>query len=407
MRKGLFLWLAGAACAAAFVACAESNDEGAGSSSGGTGTQIQDASVSEAAPRADANADADADAAPAATRTCSDDGFCHTAVPSNEVFRGVWGDGTGVVWAVTSSGRIFRWDGAAWTLHTEVLHTSFRAVWGSGPTDIWVAGAGGVMHGTGASSSAITFAAVDVPGDPSVPMKAVWGTGPSDVWIVGGSTMTDWPNDVTSRAAHYTGSPDSGTQGWEVADLPEDIDYDGVWGSPGSGVWVRGTAEPGPDNNWSPAAAVRRLAPGATTWEAIDLPPSPAPGDFLPMPGSITAGGSGGDTSVWLAGTTQSKKMMYWRGTSSDGGQTFTWTCIPREPDLVLTGVWGQGPNDTWAIGEYGRVRHWDGSRWKQAAIMVAALPVKNPLYGIWGLGNDDFWVVGDGIAMHKTATTP
>ena len=42
--------------------------------------------------------------------------------------------------------------------------------------------------------------------------------------------------------------------------------------------------------------------------------------------------------------------------------------------------------------------------RWKQAAIMVTAIPVKKVFHGIWGLGNDDFWVVGDGIALHKTA---
>src|SRR5690242_5737913 len=60
---------------------------------------------------ADAGVDADVDAAP---RTCSDQGFCHVPLPEPLKLRGVWGDGTGVVWVVAEEGKILRWDGNAW-----------------------------------------------------------------------------------------------------------------------------------------------------------------------------------------------------------------------------------------------------------------------------------------------------
>ena len=71
------------------------------------------------------NEDADADAS--TPRECSDDGFCHTALPKGQTLRAVWGDGQGVVWAVSGQGAILRWDQTEWKIHASGLGLSPRS----------------------------------------------------------------------------------------------------------------------------------------------------------------------------------------------------------------------------------------------------------------------------------------
>ena len=114
-------------------------------------------------------ADHDASEAPdAQPRTCSDDNVCQTVLPPNSFLRDVWSAGDGVVWAVgwkeppnsDLTGTILRWDGSAWAVQFETAGQVLSALWGSSPTDIWAGGEGGLYHGTGPSSDAITWTKV-------------------------------------------------------------------------------------------------------------------------------------------------------------------------------------------------------------------------------------------------------
>lgn len=404
-------FVAAATAAFVIVACSDSSDAPSSfvdpTLDGGGSTPVPPLGTSDASDEAAADAAPDAEAG---IRECSDQGFCPAALPPDEVLRGVWGDGTGIVWAVSDTGHVLRFDGNAWSIHTTSPDNSFFAIWGSGPTDIWLTGSKGLMHGTGASAGAITFAAVDAPGDTQLELRSIWGTGPNDVWAVGGAQPMNYPYPAFGRAVHYTGpgTGDGGT-GWTL-DNADPIAYATVWGTPKTGVWMQGTIQVGtPQTGFDFKAVVRRRQPGSDVWELIDLPVDPDPNAYHPYPGSIGAAGSSSDTSVWLSGRTRGDyRAVYWHGTSSDNGLTFTWSLIERDAwDLDLTAVWGTAPNDTWAIGDYGRLRRWDGTAWKQAALMVSYVPVTNPLYGIWGKSSDDFWVVGDGIALHKTPGKP
>jgi len=407
--------------ALAFVACASSDEELAGAVPPGpdAGPAAIPQESDDAAAVDATTADASKDDGDAGRRTCSDDGFCHTELPPDQDLRGVWGDGTGVVWAVSEDGKILRWDGSAWSIHTTVAGTAFSAIWGSGPTDIWVAGTGGLMHGTSADASAngaVTFASVDAPGDRSIVLTSIWGTGPSDVWAVGGTQSTKYPYPVTGRVVHYTGAPgpdagadgadDAGTasvDGWileEPSATP--VGYQSIWGTPNGALWVQGLTPATPQSSIN--SAVLRRKPGHTEWEPVTLPPEPG-ATYGMYPRSFTAAGASSDGSIWLVGITGGFTKAYWHGTSTDGGETYTWSFVARDPwDLDLFAFWGTGPNDTWAAGDYGRLRHWDGTEWTQAAIMVTSAPVKLPLRAVWGTSTDDLWAVGDGIALHKKA---
>ncbi len=339
----------------------------------------------------------------AAPRECSAQGFCPTALPPDQKLSGVWGDGTGSVWAISETGRVLRWDGRAWALHVTLPgEPALLKIWGSGPTDVWILGAQGLLHGTGASSSSLVFAPVDAPGDPTIPLTALWGTGPQDVWAAGGTRGKSYPYPATGRLVHLT------SEGWQVVpDVPTDVAFRHVWGTPAAGTWVEGMVAA--DSGGRAAARVLRLAAGSSTWEVQTLPPDPGVSPASSgIPGELTAAAMGSATSMWLVGQSAGGALGYWHGTSADAGRTFTWAFLPRPIwDLPLGAVWGTAPNDVWAAGDYGRLRHWDGTTWTQAALMVTSAPIVRRFSGLWGATSADFWIVGDDIAIRRTPGKP
>ena len=405
---------------AALVACANSDDgertleEAPPELDSGAVTTLPEASVADATADSDAEPVSDAggevDAEP---RTCSDDGFCYSTVPAGELLRGVWGDGLGVVWAVSTTGDVLRWDGTAWNVQATGLGT-LSWISGTGPTDLWVVNtAGGVFHGTGASPTAITFAPITLPGDPTLLINAVWGTSPTDVWAVGGKQNARSPYAAAASALHFDGSvDDAGAPAWTVDQelSARPVMYTAAWGTPGGGVWLSGksayTSTTGTYRGTNLTNVILRRAPGSSTWteEAIPFPPSNEP----PVVAPFLANGANADGSVWLIGYTAFARKRYrWLGTTADNGQTYTWTPYAQFswdiPTTGATGVWGMAANDSWEIGPYGHMARWDGTAWKQAAVMVTSAPLAKTFHAVWGTSSNDFWAVGDELAVHKT----
>lgn len=331
----------------------------------------------------------------AAPRTCSDDDFCHSAVPSGTHFRGLWGDGTGVLWAISAEQDVLRWDGSQWKVHYH-SEDSLLGIWGSGPTELWLVTSTGLLHGTGATSDAIAFADGGfMPGDATALPKSVWGTGPVDVWCVGG--VEGVAGDMRGRVLRWVDDPDLGLR-WQLDDelSAMKIAFRGVWGSSGSGVWLHGVQR---NANLTVRPRLLHRSPGETSWTSIDLP-SPEIGK---LPHDIVSVGMSSDRSIWLIGNAEPATKVIWRGTSDDGGSTYSWRAELQDSLRPANAVWGVGLDDTWVIGGTGRVTHWDGASYQQAAIRVSSQVVSRDLWAIWGKGNDDFWVVGDEIAMHRT----
>ncbi len=415
---------AGAAMLALFavgvvlIACADSDEANPlgdpnETDSGGV-TTFPEASAPADAGVEDANADADApkDAeTDAAARICSDDNFCHSVLPGNHALRGVWGDGQGIVWAVSSGGSVLRWDGSVWTEHSKDLG-GLSTIWGSGPTDLWlVASNGTVYHGTGASSAEVAFAPVALPGDARIPIKSIGGTGPNDVWAVGGlKDDSDWPWQWKGRVLHYDGDAVSGGSGWTVDDelSSRSIACVSVAASASSGIWIIGQ-EFRQDSNELLHGVLLRRAPGAAEWTNVELPMNLA-NSWRSSPVELDVVATTG-TGVWVKGIIETndsqQQSPLWRGTSTNGGMTLSWSFVPQQawaPEV--NAVWGTVTNEVWAVGRPGRVTRWTGTKWQQAAIRVTNTPVVTPFHGIWGTSDTDFWVVGDNAALHKTTGT-
>ncbi len=376
----------------ALVACSESPDPTVPDDVPRDGTSVPtlDGSAGDASDDVDAGTDVDA-----GPRTCSAEDFCHTAVPADQTLRAGWSDATGVAWAVSSEGSILRWDGSTWAVHASELG-ELVSIWGSGPTDIWVGTTSGLLHGQGASSAAIVFTAVDaLPGD-TTPITSIYGTGPDDVWATGPGATPGFKG----RVLHYTGEG----AGWTLDPASsEPIRFARVWGSAASGVWLVGTRN-NPKN--IPVLAVRRLAVGSSDFTDVVLPGDPAyAADNAYAQLNVTWGvSSSADGTMWIVGEQAFGRPGYVRGVTADGGQTYSWTYTAlEEKGLFLpNAVWGVGANDAWIGGDFGRLKHWDGTRWKQAFVTVTKYPVVEPFYAIWGRGADDLWVAGAGIAMHR-----
>ena len=142
------------------------------------------------------------------------------------MLRGVWGDGSGTVWAVSEQGSVLRWDGSEWIAQATRLGL-LTTVWGSSPTDVWVGGQDGFFHGTGASPATLSFVqTTDLNGE----IVSMWGQSATDIWAV----LVD---PAGSHIVHY-GEVD-GVLAWSVVPVgAPDSRFSRVWGSAGTGVWV-------------------------------------------------------------------------------------------------------------------------------------------------------------------------
>lgn len=344
------------------------------------------------------DADVPEDAAPeAGPRECSKEGFCHTTVPPKQTLNGVWSDNAGTTWAVSEQGAILRHDAAGWTVHAN-LALPLYAVWGSGPTDLWVGSEHGMFHGSGASPSTLAFDSVKLPGD-DTPINSIWGTSASDVWATGG--RNEYP--LLGRVLHWSAAGDAGAE-WNLESASrESIWFSRVFGSTASGVWLAGTWD-NPDTRQRDTIVLRRSA-GAADFEQVKLPRDPELEDnpVGDMERLWDASASADGLSMWVLGKTHTGTPAYLVGKSSNGGQTFTWsfTRTGSSHDPQMHAIGAVTSNDAWMIGEYGRLQHWDGAKWKQSVVTVTKFPVTTPLLALGTLGGD-LWFVGDGIALHR-----
>ena len=384
--------------AATMVACADSEPDTKGPAPADTGTTTLPPASSEAGADADTNADAsiEADAAP---RVCSDHGFCHTVLPSHQTLEGVWGDGKCTVWAVSTEGNVLRWEGSAWHVHASGLGP-LHGIWGSAPTDFWIGGDEGLFHAGGATPSVVAFKPSGPTGRDRYRIHSIWGASGDDVWAVGARQGAfGGPNGTV---LHCTADADAGTGPTWVLDPASSngIAYSRVWGSPASGAWIAGR-RPMMGLPFEEVAVLQR-SPEASTFSEVPLPGDPGDSPDFGRMSMIHGAAATSDTTMLLLGRSVSTLPGTWHGASTDGGKTFTWTYARdgRIDDPAINAVFGTAPDDAWAVGNFGRVRHWDGTDWSPAAITLTKLPVTARFHSVWSGGPSDVWLVGQGMAL-------
>ena len=79
----------------------------------------------------------------------------------------------------------------------------------------------------------------------------------------------------------------------------------------------------------------------------------------------------------------------------STADSEWTWPSIDVDRAPTLRAVWGTSPDDVWACGDNGALRH--GSR---AGLHSVATGTDQELHGVWGSGPNDVYVVGWGRTL-------
>lgn len=371
------------------------------------------------------DASADADAAP---RTCSDDGFCHLALPAGKrTLRAVAADEQGTAWAVSDNGEILRYDAGAWKVHVSGLG-ALNTVFVASATDVWVGGASGkVFRGRGAATATLTFDAVTLPSAPVEDVRAIYGTSPGDVFVVTGKLEGDegalWLGvAATGGVLHYAGPADGGNGGsWSSPNLASNVAFSHAWGHSGAGVFLAGfeasppSGSSGGGREGGGEAVLFHRAPLATTFARVALPRDGALGAPLNGLGFIAGGASPTAAHVFLLGriggglAPEASQPGFWLGKRRDGGTpedggsfdfTYEREGIFRDP--VLRALTASGSTDAWAVGDSGRVRRFDGATWKTVAVTTTSIPLGKNLYGVWSGGPEDVWIVGEDVALRK-----
>ena len=64
----------------------------------------------------------------------------------------------------------------------------------------------------------------------------------------------------------------------------------------------------------------------------------------------------------------------------------------PTVTNNPLNAVWGSSADNVYAVGDFGSVIHWNGTKWTRMPV-----PGNRMLVGVWGSSPDDVWVIGSG----------
>ena len=355
---------------------------------------------------------------------CSDEGWCQTILgTSNDQLSGVWGDGTGVVWAIGNgpsgasqeiAGKIFRWDGSAWSLSAVFRNTTLTGIWGSSPTDIYIAATlslqmydangefetpGQILRGTGPTSATLSWTPTTVTRSAAgnVKMGNVWGSG-ADAWVAGTETSMSNPRGFVAHIADA--GPNAVTAVTEyfapaATGTAPARTLTALWGEAPADVWAAGSDVVA---GVSTAVVMRRTVStgGAISW-ARDATVGTAMSNVLVGislgTGKAAVGGQRGDplapcTTIELTATPSWTKLA-------------TTNC--EEPDALFgsaTALWAAGG---------GPLREWDGTTWRLARTSPSLHPIAiaSAVRAMWGTSADDFWAVGDfSLALHKQKGT-
>ncbi|MDM8528045.1 FG-GAP-like repeat-containing protein [Anaerolineales bacterium HSG24] len=87
------------------------------------------------------------------------------------------------------------------------------------------------------------------------------------------------------------------------------------------------------------------------------------------------------NTDVFAVG--DNGKIIHYDGTS--------WSSMTSLPATYhLNDVWGTANNNVFAVGDYGKIRHYNGSNWS-----TMSSGTTDNLYGVWGSASDDVYAVG------------
>jgi hypothetical protein len=314
------------------------------------------------------------------------------------------------IWAC-SANLVLNFNGAAWkTQYAKGL--DLRAIWQSADSGGWAVGVGGEMvryDGTAWSEPAaerrLTFTDIWPVAGGAVPVATDSGTQPDGAAGDGGARDGGLPDrggpslwvsgfDPTA-VAHHGGAVWRGQGGfWDTVSIGDVGPLWSVWANDASSTWAAGEALLHGDASGAPwassgAAMTYRKIRGssATSIWSVDASvhfsnrTAPWAQDGTQLWGLLVFS----DFDVWA--TAASGRIFHW-----SQSPLVKWTALdPGTPAHALYTVAGTAPDDVWAAGDVGLIRHWDGKAWSDVASGST-----QALRGLWARSASEVWAVGD-----------
>jgi hypothetical protein len=186
-----------------------------------------------------------------------------------------------------------------------------------------------------------------------------WGFAPNDLYAVSGESLLHWDGTAWTDI--------------DFAGAISPTDLTSVWGSSRDDLWL-GDSSNGQVFRWN-----------GTAW-STEITPAVQVSDLWGVAGGPVYAGGVFAIGRWSAGT---------------------WTDISDNAVAgEAAGLWGFGPDDVWAVGDFTNLAHWDGAKWTET------VPANNDNFndshqGVWGTAPNDVWAVGDfGAISHWNGTT-
>ena len=270
----------------------------------------------------------------------------------------VWGFDESNVYAIGAINMaegitsIIKWDGVKWNYHSWP-EGGASGIFGFSSNDIWIVGdysnRGFIGHFNGTSWTEYRSDYFLARGDTVYPLRAVWGSSPDNVWAVGDKgTIIRWDGSE-----------------WKKTASPIDIRLNDILGVSSREIYAISISI----TNQS-----KLIRYDGNTWEDVTL--------LLPnYPRSFT--------SLWF----DRSGSGYLVGNNITTFQRGTFNTSSFRPDRFLLAVQGKNSVDVIAVGQTGRVIHFNGIGWSNYPELWDA-NIGNELRGIY-MGENKIIIVG------------
>lgn len=362
---------------------------------------------------------------------CSADHWCwERPLPAGRPIKGFWGASPNDVWAISSLGALFHFDGQVWT-YVDTGYTNkatgvrfesdLIAIHGTGPSDIWAVGERGtVLHYDGRTWQHVVLPILTTQMNHSVRFSSVWAGGADNVWIMGSE------QDLRSTAEYGTFFVlQRIADGWKVYDQAALGFTRGgfttrIWGA-GKTVYALGWYY----SSTSYGAAFASF--DGTTWTNLTANLTGLPSDAVcyDMGGSsesdiwVLCGGKllrgDGRSMTELPNVPKAAWQRIWvkdsgeawlaGGTASNGVARFSsgsWTSVSVNdvaaganvpPSVPLISIWGDGAGSVWLGGHYGLIRQYRQEKWTHH-LPQDLEQIGHTIKAVSGTGPQDVWAV-------------
>lgn len=282
-------------------------------------------------------------------------------VVTTQDLQGIWGSAPNDVWVVGEASTALHFNGVAWSTKDIGTSANLHGVWGFSSNDVWAVGQtatspfeGVVLHYDGNQWSTVM-------GLPKViGLQRIRGISSNDLWAVGHKIVSSQPVAVI---VHYDG------KNWTEAN-PGSTYVSSIWPLSTHEVWAV-----------APSLDKAVLYYDGVQWAQVST------GDSNNFWYDVFGFSS---SNIWAVGMGAYGKPLF-----HFDGKAWQQKSVPVTVSLYA--LWGDAPQNVWAVGVKGTILSFNGSGWD-----LHQSGVTNELRGIWGSSPYDVWAVGgQGTLLH------